>query len=245
MICLMIWSLAAAGGVGPIFYQGEKIAATSNWSASWLMMAGINQAIGGKAAGMTNSSDFSRYAKKKSDYLIGTISVYWLTGVLVCFGGLVTTAACQKIYGTIYWNPPDLLMVIMDRKFRSPPILVSDTHISPNRWPRFVRGTSSCLLPRFIVCFHIDVRERLLQCRGWRYRLGRSVPEVHRHSTRCTYYVLRRLDHPAVAADQPGSDLHRCSELIRRFPGPHHGCHGLRLLRTPTRKSEAVASFHS
>lgn len=81
------------------------------------MMAGINQAIGQKAAGMTNSSDFSRYAKKKSDYLIGTISVYWLTGVLVCFGGLVTTAACQKIYGTIYWNPPDLLMVIMDRKF--------------------------------------------------------------------------------------------------------------------------------
>ncbi|KAK7951233.1 uncharacterized protein PG986_006961 [Apiospora aurea] len=100
MLGMMIWSLS--------------VAPSSRWGASWLMMAGINQAIGQKAAGMVNSSDFSRYARKKSDYLIGTISVYWITGVLVCFGGLVTTAACQKIYGQIWWNPPDLLMVMMD-----------------------------------------------------------------------------------------------------------------------------------
>ncbi|KAJ5014215.1 Transporter aclS [Colletotrichum sp. SAR 10_99] len=114
MIALLIWSLTVAKGVGPIFYQGQSVSTSSRWSVSWLMMAGINQAIGQKAAGMTNSSDFSRYAKDKKGYIIGTVSVYWITGVLVCLGGLVTTAACQKIYGTIYWNPPDLLMVMMD-----------------------------------------------------------------------------------------------------------------------------------
>ncbi|GKT46841.1 transporter mfs1 [Colletotrichum spaethianum] len=114
MIALLIWSLVVAGGVGPVFYQGESVSSSSRWSASWLMMAGINQAIGQKAAGMTNSSDFSRYAKNKKDYVIGTVTVYWITGVLVCLGGLVTTAACQKIYGKIWWNPPDLLMVMMD-----------------------------------------------------------------------------------------------------------------------------------
>ncbi|KAE9569815.1 Transporter aclS [Colletotrichum fructicola] len=114
MIALLIWSLTVAKGVGPIFYQGQSVSTSSRWSVSWLMMAGINQAIGQKAAGMTNSSDFSRYAKDKNGYIIGTVSVYWITGVLVCLGGLVTTAACQKIYGTIYWNPPDLLMVMMD-----------------------------------------------------------------------------------------------------------------------------------
>ncbi|KAK1957480.1 hypothetical protein LY78DRAFT_697223 [Colletotrichum sublineola] len=114
MVALLIWSLVTAGGVGPVFYQGESVSSGSRWSASWLMMAGINQAIGGKAAGMTNSSDFSRYAKNKRNYVIGTVSVYWITGVLVCLGGLVTTAACQKIYGQIWWNPPDLLMVMMD-----------------------------------------------------------------------------------------------------------------------------------
>ncbi|KAK8050471.1 NCS1 nucleoside transporter family protein-like protein [Apiospora phragmitis] len=114
MLGMMIWSLSVARGVGPVFSQGEKVPSSSRWGASWLMMAGINQVIGQKAAGMTNSSDFSRYARRKSDYLVGTISVYWVTGVLVCFGGLVTTAACQKIYGQIYWNPPDLLMIMMD-----------------------------------------------------------------------------------------------------------------------------------
>lgn len=125
MVALLAWSVAVARGVGPVFYQGEKVPSSSRWSASWLMMAGINQAIGGKAAGMTNSSDFSRYAKNKRDYIVGTVSVYWVTGVLVCLGGLVTTAACQKIYGQIYWNPPDLLMVMMDRESSSAPLPLS------------------------------------------------------------------------------------------------------------------------
>lgn len=116
MIALMIWSLSVAKGVGPMFYQGQTVSSSSKWSVSWLMLSGINQAIGGKAAGMTNSSDFARYAKSKRDYIFGTLSVYWLVGVLVSLGGLVTTAAAQKIYGDVYWNPPDLLMVMMDRK---------------------------------------------------------------------------------------------------------------------------------
>lgn len=107
MICMMIWSLAVAHGVGPVFTKGQAIASGSRWNSSWLMMAGINQAIGQKAAGMTNGSDFSRYAKKPRNYLIGTITCLFFTGTMVSFVGLVTTAACQKIYGKIYWNPPE------------------------------------------------------------------------------------------------------------------------------------------
>ena len=114
MLCMMIWSLSVARGVGPIFSKGQTVKDGSQFNTSWLMMAGINQAIGQNAAGMTNSSDFSRYAKKSSHYLIGTISCLWFVGALVSFVGLVTTAACQKIYGKIYWNPPDLLMVMMN-----------------------------------------------------------------------------------------------------------------------------------
>jgi len=100
----VIWSLAVAKGVGPVFTKGSDVPSTSRWNTSWLILAGINQAIGQKAAGMTNGSDFSRYAKSKKGYVIGTISCLWLTGTMVSFVGLVTTAACQKIYGEIYWN---------------------------------------------------------------------------------------------------------------------------------------------
>ncbi|KAH7024449.1 uracil permease [Microdochium trichocladiopsis] len=114
MFCMMIWSLSVAKGVGPVFYKGEAVPASSRWSVSWLIMAGLNQAIGQKVAGITNESDFSRYGHGYRGFVIGTVSVQWIVGIFVCLGGLVTTAACQLIYGKIFWNPPDLLMVIMD-----------------------------------------------------------------------------------------------------------------------------------
>jgi nucleobase:cation symporter-1, NCS1 family len=116
MICMMIWALSQAQGVGPVFYQGEDVPATARFSTSWLIMAGLNQAIGQKAAGMTNESDFSRYANSRWGFILGTVSVQWVIGILVSLGGLITTAACQLIYGEIYWNPPDLMMVMMDSK---------------------------------------------------------------------------------------------------------------------------------
>ncbi|KUJ17170.1 uracil permease [Mollisia scopiformis] len=114
MICMMIWSLSVAKGVGPVFSEGEKIPSESRWNSSWLIMSGINQMLGGIAAGITNGSDFSRYAKSPKHYILGSIASVWVVGTMVSFVGLVTTSACQKIYGEIYWNPPDLLMVMMD-----------------------------------------------------------------------------------------------------------------------------------
>ncbi|KAF4971310.1 hypothetical protein FSARC_1829 [Fusarium sarcochroum] len=114
MLAMMIWSLSVAKGVGPVFYQGEQVPSTSKWGVSWIMMAGLNQAIGQKVAGMTNESDFSRYSNSKTAFVIGTVACQWLVGIFVSFGGLVTTAACQIIYGEIWWNPPDLMMVMMD-----------------------------------------------------------------------------------------------------------------------------------
>ncbi|KAI8958488.1 uracil permease [Daldinia sp. FL1419] len=113
MLAMMIWSLSIAKGVGPLFNTGVALPKGS-WSVSWLLMASINQTVGGVAAGITNGSDFSRYARNWKSYVIGTITSGWITGVLVCLVGLVTTSAAQKIYGEVYWNPPDLLMMMMD-----------------------------------------------------------------------------------------------------------------------------------
>lgn len=114
MICWMIWGLSVAGGVGPLWSSGQKVPDSSPFSTSWLIMSGINQGVGGLAAGITNGSDFSRYAKGRRHYIIGTITSCVITGVLVSLIGLVTAAAGQQIYGEIYWNPPDLLMRMME-----------------------------------------------------------------------------------------------------------------------------------
>lgn len=114
MVCMMTWALATAKGVGPLWNTGQNISSKSEWNASWLILAGINQMIGSIAAGLTNSSDFSRYSRSWQDYVGGTVLSASVTGVMVSFVGLVTTSAAQKIYGEVYWNPPDLLMVMMD-----------------------------------------------------------------------------------------------------------------------------------
>ncbi|ORY05052.1 NCS1 nucleoside transporter family protein-like protein [Clohesyomyces aquaticus] len=114
MLCWMIWALARAKGVGLLWDTEENIPAASGWNSSWLIMSGINQMLGGIAAGITNGSDFSRYAQGPKHYVAGTISSALVTGTMVSFVGLVTASACQKIYGQVYWNPPDLLMVMMD-----------------------------------------------------------------------------------------------------------------------------------
>lgn len=120
MLAMMIWSLSVAGGVGPVFYQGQEVPSTSQWSVSWIMMAALNQAIGSSAAGIANESDFSRYANRHIAFVVGTFSVHWVVGILVSIGGLVTTAACQVIYGEIWWNPPDLMMVMMESESTLP-----------------------------------------------------------------------------------------------------------------------------
>ncbi|KAI0029783.1 permease for cytosine/purines, uracil, thiamine, allantoin-domain-containing protein [Vararia minispora EC-137] len=112
MISLLIWSLAVAKGVGPLFTQGTNTTG-SRWTIPWIMLNCINSNIGSTAAGMVNGSDFSRYGKSKSAFIIGTISCLFAVGIIVSFMGLVVTSAAQNIYGEIYWNPPDLLMRIM------------------------------------------------------------------------------------------------------------------------------------
>ena len=117
MLAMMIWSLAVAKGVGPVFYKGQDVPETSRFGVNWIMMAGLNQAIGQKVAGVVNESDFSRYANSYTGFVVGVVSVQWVIGILVSLGGLVTTAACQVIYGDIWWNPPDLMMVMMDSEY--------------------------------------------------------------------------------------------------------------------------------
>ncbi|KAL1894044.1 hypothetical protein Sste5346_006186 [Sporothrix stenoceras] len=114
MLCMMIWALAVAKGVGPLWNTGQSVPVTSRFNVSWIIMSGINQMVGSMAAGITNGSDFSRYSRSWQHYVGGSTMSSLVVGSLVSFVGLVTTSAAQTIYGVVYWNPPDLLMVMMN-----------------------------------------------------------------------------------------------------------------------------------
>lgn len=46
--------------------------------------------------GMTNGSDFSRYARGKKQYIIGTTTSAWVVGTLVSLVGLVSILDSNK-----------------------------------------------------------------------------------------------------------------------------------------------------
>jgi NCS1 family nucleobase:cation symporter-1 len=107
--------LAIAHGVGPIFYEQNRVKITGErYNTAWLILSGINTSVGGCAAGITNASDFGRYGKSRRIYALSTFLSAVVVGSLVALIGLVATAAGQKAYGEIFWNPPDLFMMMMD-----------------------------------------------------------------------------------------------------------------------------------
>ncbi|KAF1975115.1 hypothetical protein BU23DRAFT_634109 [Bimuria novae-zelandiae CBS 107.79] len=107
MLAWMIWALAVAKGVGPLWNIGQQLPAASPWNSSWLIMAGINQSLGGLAAGITNGSDFSRYASARKHYLIETITTA-RARVFFCSAGFAFTAMFENIYSNTIAGGIDL-----------------------------------------------------------------------------------------------------------------------------------------
>ena len=102
---VVIWSLAVAKGVGPLFTQGTDTSG-STWSVSWIILNCINSNIGSTAAGMVNGSDFSRYGRSKSAFLIGTLTclcVSFTDHLGVYWSSLYTFADSPSASSLVLW----------------------------------------------------------------------------------------------------------------------------------------------
>ena len=108
LISIMIFTLSTAGGAGPLL--GAPQTAASGSDLGWAVVKGITITIGGIAVGLTNQPDYSRFARNPGDQVFGQwFSINTLGNVMPLFGCL-TTSATLGLYGTAYWNPPDLLL---------------------------------------------------------------------------------------------------------------------------------------
>jgi NCS1 family nucleobase:cation symporter-1 len=69
LIAMMIWSLARAGGGGPLLSQGN--AKLSSSELGWSMTSGVTTVIGSIAVGLTNANDYTRFARRPGDQVFG------------------------------------------------------------------------------------------------------------------------------------------------------------------------------
>ena len=108
---LLGWAVNKAGGGGPVFDQHSKLSGSAR---SWAWVAGINVAISGKTTLAINISDLTRYARKPSAswwQLLFIPFVYWIFS----FIGIAVASAGQAIYGTLYWDPTNIVAKIDNR----------------------------------------------------------------------------------------------------------------------------------
>jgi NCS1 family nucleobase:cation symporter-1 len=119
LIAMMIWSLARAGGGGPLLSQGN--AKLSSSELGWSMTSGVTTVIGSIAVGLTNANDYTRFARRPGDQVFGqwfsimyvlftvlttqTLIPYRLFGTLFPLFGCLAASATQSFWGEAIWNP--------------------------------------------------------------------------------------------------------------------------------------------
>ena len=101
LICIMIWCLSAANGGGPLLTKSSAL--HGNSELGWAVVYGITTVIGNIAVGLTNQMDYSRFARKPGDQVMGQwISIIGFGALMPTFGCLASSAT-QAIYGEAIW----------------------------------------------------------------------------------------------------------------------------------------------
>ena len=113
MLALLIWALATMGPAG----FGDTISNTSGESATmsvgWMMVYGIISTIGSIAAGILNQNDYSRFARRPRDAMIGQAFSFPIYQIACCMIGILVTAATQQRFGASLWNLPDIFTTLI------------------------------------------------------------------------------------------------------------------------------------
>ncbi|KIW27545.1 uncharacterized protein PV07_07273 [Cladophialophora immunda] len=109
MFGMLIWALCAAHGAGTLISSGP----TQRGSVlGWNTLYGLQSLVGGYGSGCLGQSDWTRYSRYPNAALFGQAVTAPIAISVTAVCGLLITSASASIYGTVYWNPFELLLAI-------------------------------------------------------------------------------------------------------------------------------------
>ncbi len=112
-LCLLIWAIGAAKGLGPILAQPSKFQTAGEfWHFFFPALTGM---VGFWATLSLNIPDFTRYAKSQRAQILGQMIGLPPSMTAFAFVGVVVTSATAIVYGNAIWDP-----VALAAKFDSP-----------------------------------------------------------------------------------------------------------------------------
>ncbi|KAL7412540.1 NCS1 nucleoside transporter family [Mrakia frigida] len=124
VLALLIWALAKQGGGGPLLYSTQETTGVVPLKGSklgWYMVRAVTTTVGGWAGAIMYQSDFSRYARRPGDQIMGQIFIIPLCLILSSFIGLIITSCAAGFYPDegLLWRPYKLMEVIQEKEGNS------------------------------------------------------------------------------------------------------------------------------
>jgi NCS1 family nucleobase:cation symporter-1 len=120
-LLLLGWAVWTAGGFGPILSQPSKFGPGGELEGLFwqTFFPALTANIAFWATLSLNIPDFSRYARRQRDQVLGQALGLPTTMTLYAFIGIVVTSATLVIYGQEEWNPVQVVA-----RFQNPLVLV-------------------------------------------------------------------------------------------------------------------------
>ncbi|KAK7996026.1 hypothetical protein PG991_015493 [Apiospora marii] len=115
LICMMIWCLATAHGAGSLLSAPATVQGSGE--LGWGIVSATTAVIGSIAVGLTNQPDYSRFARRPGDQVLGQYSSIVVLGIVMPLFGCLASSASHEIYGEAFWNPPDLVQKWLDTSY--------------------------------------------------------------------------------------------------------------------------------
>ncbi|KAK8136125.1 hypothetical protein PG984_004065 [Apiospora sp. TS-2023a] len=115
LVCMMIWCLSAAHGAGSLLSAPATVQGSGE--LGWGIVSATTAVIGSIAVGLTNQPDYSRFARRPGDQVLGQYSSIIVLGIIMPFFGCLASSASREIYGEAFWNPPDLVQKWLDTSY--------------------------------------------------------------------------------------------------------------------------------
>lgn len=115
MISIMIWCLCEARGAGALLSAPATVQGSSE--LGWGIVSATTAVVGSIAVGLTNQPDYSRFARRPGDQVLGQYSSIILLGTIMPFFGCLASSASREIYGEAIWNPPNLVQRWLDTSY--------------------------------------------------------------------------------------------------------------------------------
>ena len=112
-IVLFTWALTASKGFGPLLSIPTRI--EDGRSVGYVFCYAINSSVGGASTFAINMPDITRYARNPRTSTAAQALGFPICLMLTYFLGIVLAASSQVLYGSIYWNPLEILKLWTNR----------------------------------------------------------------------------------------------------------------------------------